>query len=139
MKQGTSPCYVLGLGQEDADRLDSIVAVLSKIAAQKSRATDIQVSRIKQAGVWADEKLNNRWMAILSISKSDFHDEAWEKLADMAGQEYYEFLLFNQMAMDVANAHGLPLPRVLMKINESEIPPGLGTALKTPYPELMSA
>ena len=130
--------FVLGLTQKDANRSEGIVQTLVEIAAQKSHLTDIFEARTKQAGVRNSYQRHERWLDILSISRSDWSDEVYEHLADMVGEEYFEFLLFNEAAMAVATAHFANLPPVIAEMTISELP-DLRLRLHVLYPEFVPA
>ncbi len=129
--------FVIGLAQEEASKSNAIVQTLAEIAAMKSRSTDIWEVRTKQSGVRSNYKRCECWLNMLSISRSDWSDEVHEQLADRIGEEPFEFLLFNELAMTVANAHFADLPPVLLEIDASDLPANLRQRLHILYPEVV--
>jgi hypothetical protein len=129
--------YVIGLTEKDANRFEATKETLLTIAAQKSLAADLQVSQIKDAGVWPAYRLNKHPLIVNSISRSDFHDGSYEQLVDKVGEEPYKFIVLNEKTLDVINAHGIDLPPVLGKLESAELPENLNTELNTRYVELV--
>jgi hypothetical protein len=129
--------FVVGLTEKDASRFEATKQTLLTIAVQKSQAADLQVSRIKRAGVWPAYRLKKHPLTVHSIARADFHDETYERLADEVGEEPYKFIVLNQKTMDVINTHGIGLPPVLGRLESAELPANLNTELYILYAELV--
>jgi hypothetical protein len=129
--------FVVGLTSEDASHFETIKQTLLSITAKKTLAADLEVMRMRDAGVWASYQLKKHPLTVHSIARADFHDESYEQLADEVGVEPYKFVVLNEKTIDVMNAHGIGLPPVLGRLESSELPANLNTELNTLYPELV--
>jgi hypothetical protein len=130
--------FVIGLTLEDvANGVPHRFLELLHIASQKNQLTQIQVSQLKQAGVFGQYEVKKPLIEIRTVAALE--GDAYRELVRLTGREFYNFVLFNETAMTVARAHSLEFPAVLQTLEESKLPPDIGGLLSMPYPELVRA
>jgi hypothetical protein len=138
-EERTVTYFVIGLSDKGASLFEDTKQTILGIATQKFMTTELEVSRIKQAGAWSSYDLAKHSLIVHSISRSDFHDESYEQLADKVSEEPYKFVLLNSKAMDVISAHGFGLAPILGSLEDAELPANLTTDVNILYPELRAA
>jgi hypothetical protein len=127
--------FVIELSHADvANGKLSSFSKLPKIAIQKAHACDIREIQLRRAGVMGHYERRKSLMDVRYFAPSPLG--AYQELAAMLGRQDCYYVLLNETAKRVANAHGLATP-VSLTMDEAQIPRDIDGILTTTYDEIL--